>query len=94
MLLLVPGVPLPFSPSLLLNGAALLFAIAGSWLLLATRLREQRALARLVGERELDDEERTWALEAATVQINRFFYRFGAGTLLLALLLSWSSTRL
>ncbi|ACO80263.1 hypothetical protein AvCA_41300 [Azotobacter vinelandii CA] len=93
MLLLVPGAPLPFSPALLLNGVALLFAIAGSWLLLATRLREQRALARLAGERELD-EEGNWALEAATVRINRFFYRFGAGTLLLALLLSWSSTRL
>ncbi|WP_349571611.1 hypothetical protein [Azotobacter salinestris] len=93
MLLPALGFPLPLSPSLLLNAVALLFALAGSWLLLATRLREQRALARLAGEGELDEEE-SWALEAATGRVNRFFYRFGAGTLLLALLLSWSSTRL
>lgn len=85
--------PLPLSPSLLLNAVALFFALVGSWLLLATRLRELRALARLAGEGELD-EEGSWAMEAATGRINRFFYLFGSGTLLLALLLSWSSTRL
>ncbi|MEE4462689.1 hypothetical protein HA520_05605 [Azotobacter chroococcum] len=93
MLLPALGVSLPLPPSLLLNTVALFFALAGSWLLLATRLREQRALARLAGEGELG-EEGAWALEAATGRVNRFFYRFGAGTLLLALLLSWSSTRL
>lgn len=93
MLLPTFGIPLPLPPSLLLNVVALFFALAGSWLLLATRLRELRALARLAGEGELD-EEGDWALDAATGQINRFFYCFGAGTLLLALLLSWSSTQL
>ena len=49
MLLPAPGFPLPLPPSLLLNAVALFFALAGSWLLVATRLREQRALARLAG---------------------------------------------
>ncbi|GAB3370264.1 hypothetical protein [Azotobacter armeniacus] len=93
MLLPALGSPLPLPPSLLLNAVALLFALTGSWLLLATRIREQRALARLAGEGELGEEE-TWALDAATGRVNRFFYRFGACTLLLALLLSWSSTQL
>ena len=92
MLLPAPGFPLPLPPSLLLNAVALFFALAGSWLLVATRLREQRALARLAGEGQLDGEG-GWALGAATGQVNRFFYRFGAATLLLALLLSWASTR-
>ncbi|SEI67653.1 hypothetical protein SAMN04244572_01299 [Azotobacter beijerinckii] len=92
MLLPALEFPLPLPPALLLNAVALFFALAGSWLLIATRLREQRALAHLAGEGQLD-EEGSWALEAATGQVNRFFYRFGAGTLLLALLLSWSSTQ-
>jgi len=93
MLLPVPGLPLLLPSSLLLNTLALFFALAGSWLLIATRLREQRVQARLVSEGE-GGEEGGWPLAAATGQVNRFFYRFGVGILLLALLLSWTSTRL
>jgi len=98
MLMLFPAplpLTLPFLPAQLLNGLALFFALAGGWLLIATRAREQRAQARLAGdgEGELEDEQ-AWALDAATARVNRFFYCFGGATLLLALLLSWSSTRL
>ena len=75
-----------------INGLALFFALAGSWLLLATRLREQRASARLVADAELDAEASL--LDERTQRINRFFYGFGAITLAAALLLSWFSTGL
>lgn len=82
-------------PSQAVNGLALFFAAAGGWLLLATRLREQRAVARLVAESELDQlDEETSLLDEPTQRINRFFYHFGAVTLSVALLLSWFSTRL
>ncbi|MDG9925493.1 MULTISPECIES: hypothetical protein [unclassified Pseudomonas] len=80
-------------PGQVLNGLALFFAVAGSWLLLATRLREQRAVARLATGSELDeiDEEAT-LLDEPTQRINRFFYGFGGATLIVALVLSWTST--
>lgn len=80
-------------PSQVVNGLALFFALAGSWLLLATRLRERRALAQLAADSELtelDDE----ALDERTLRINRFFVGFGWSCLSLALLVSWLSTRL
>jgi hypothetical protein len=82
-------------PSQVLNGLALFFAFAGSWLLLATRLREQRAVAHLAADSELDEiDGETSLLDEPTQRINRFFYGFGGATLGAALLLSWFSTRI
>jgi hypothetical protein len=81
-------------PAKLINLLALLFAFPGSWLLHATRRREQRALANLEAQsqnRRMDDAQ--LMLDGATLRINRFFYRFGFACLGLALLVSWISTR-
>lgn len=77
-------------PGQSLNGVALFFALSGSWLLLATRIREQRAMARLVGDHEV---EATCLLDEPVQRINRYFYRFGYITLAVASLLSWGSTQ-
>ncbi|WP_019342117.1 hypothetical protein [Stutzerimonas stutzeri] len=72
----------------LLNSLALLIALSGAWLLLATRWRRQlsNAAASHAGSS-------TCAVErgavAATRRLDRFFYRFGFGSLGLACLLSW-----
>ncbi|MBC9251904.1 hypothetical protein A9179_16660 [Pseudomonas alcaligenes] len=82
-------------PAQVINGLALFFALAGSWLLLATRLREQRAVARLVASSELDEmDEEACLQDEPTQRLNRFFYGFGTATLAAALLLSWVSTGL
>lgn len=82
-------------PGLWLNGLAFFIALAGSWLLLATRLREQRALGRLVVGSELQSVETSgYAMDTPTQRINQFFYRFGGVCLLSALLLSWLSSSL
>lgn len=82
-------------PAQLVNALALFFAVAGTWLLLATRLREQRGLARLAGESEVQEVEgRALLLDGPTLRLNRFFYRFGYASLGLALAVSWASTRL
>ena len=78
-------------PAGAVNSLALFFALAGAWLCLMTRLREQRGMARVLAQGELDDSE---AQDERIVRINRFFYRFGAICLGAALLLSWLSTRL
>lgn len=79
-------------PAQSINGLALFFAVAGSWLLLATRLREQRAIGHLASAIDLDEEASL--LDEPTRRINRFFYAFGGATLGAALLLSWFSTGL
>lgn len=76
-------------PGQVVNGLALFFAVAGSWLLLATRLREQRACARLAMDEVAGDAAVT---DPSTQRINRFFYFFGGATLSVALLLSGFST--
>jgi hypothetical protein len=82
-------------PAQVVNGLALFFALAGSWLLLATRIREQRAVARLVAGSALDGIDDEASLQDdATLHINRFFSRFGGVCLLGALLLSFYSTGL
>lgn len=82
-------------PAHMLNALALFFAIAGSWLLLATRVREQRAVARLVADSELDElGEEASLQDEPTQRLNRFFYGFGGLSLGAALLLSWASTQL
>ncbi|MFI8738530.1 hypothetical protein JWV26_05395 [Ectopseudomonas toyotomiensis] len=78
-------------PAGVVNSLALFFALAGAWLCLMTRVREQRGMARVLAQGELDESE---AQDERTVRINRFFYRFGAVCLGAALLLSWLSTRL
>ncbi|WAJ38506.1 hypothetical protein OU800_04520 [Pseudomonas sp. GOM7] len=79
-------------PAMAINGLALFFAVAGGWLWVMTRLREQRGLARMLTEGE--GQEMVDGFDARTLRINRFFYQFGALCLLGALLLSWYSTRL
>lgn len=82
-------------PAQAVNGLALFFTVAGGWLLLATRVREQRAMARLVASGELDEIDDEASLQdEATQRLNRFFYSFGSATLAGALLLSWFSTTL
>ncbi|MGE7965672.1 hypothetical protein ABH909_001666 [Pseudomonas sp. BS3782 TE3695] len=79
-------------PAKLINLLALLFAFPGSWLLHATRRREQRALASIEAQRQSRPNEEP-TLDWATLRMNRFFYRFGFACLGMALLVSWISTR-
>ncbi|MBB2495749.1 hypothetical protein [Aquipseudomonas ullengensis] len=82
-------------PAQAVNTLALFFAAAGSWLLLATRVREQRAVARLAADGELNElDEEASLLDEPTQRLNRFFYRFGGASLGVALLMSWVSTQL
>ena len=79
-------------PAKLVNLLALLLAFPGSWLLHATRRREQRAVASRVAQRQGQPSVEP-TLDWATLRMNRFFYRFGFACLGLALLVSWISTR-
>ncbi|HCF7178232.1 hypothetical protein KUC62_30190 [Pseudomonas aeruginosa] len=82
-------------PAQAVNGLALFFCVAGAWLLLATRARERRALARWAAAGEAGEAgEAALPMDEATLRINLFFYRFGTACLGLALLVSWASTRL
>ncbi|SFI93937.1 hypothetical protein SAMN05216206_3218 [Pseudomonas guineae] len=82
-------------PGQWLNGLALFFAMAGSWLLLATRLREQRALGRMLAGNVLSElAQQAYTEDEPTLRLNRFFYRFGYACQASALLLSWLSTQL
>ncbi|WP_271412175.1 hypothetical protein [Pseudomonas sp. Q1-7] len=82
-------------PAQVVNGLALFFACAGAWVLLATRLREQRSIARLAAESELEDVDEDADLQDEAAQrVNRFFYAFGLFSLLVALGVSWGSTQL
>lgn len=78
-------------PASAVNSLALFFAVAGGWLCLMTRVREQRGIARVLAQGGLDEAE---VLDERTLRINRFFYRFGGICLGAALVLSWFSTRL
>ncbi|KRW58602.1 hypothetical protein [Pseudomonas sp. TTU2014-080ASC] len=71
-----------------LNGLAMFFAIAGSWLAIATRVRVQRAAA--LGSAL----SRAWDESDPVLRLNRFFYVFAFVTLGMALTLSWWSTTL
>lgn len=76
----------------LINSLALLIALSGGWLLLATRWRRQlsNAATSLAGSRIPAVEQ---GGVAATRRLDRFFYGFGFSSLGLACLLS-SLTRL
>ncbi|MGY2260187.1 hypothetical protein [Pseudomonas sp. SDO55104_S430] len=80
-------------PAKLINLLALLLAFPGSWLLHATRRREQRAMASLEAQRQNGSGEEP-TLDWATLRMNRFFYRFGFACMGLALLVSWISTQI
>lgn len=81
-------------PAQVINALALFFAAAGSWLLIATRVREQRAVATLAGQPAMAEMDEPASLQdERTQRLNRFFYRFAAATLSAAVLLSWFSTR-
>ncbi|MCQ4313086.1 hypothetical protein D7241_19385 [Stutzerimonas sp. VN223-3] len=80
------------SLALLLNSMALLIAVGGAWLLLATRWRQQLAVnSSCLAGHSVQAVEQTRML--ATQRIDRFFYCFGFSSLGLAWLLS-SLTRL
>lgn len=79
-------------PAKLINLLALLLAFPGSWLLHATRRREQRAMASLQAQRQSSPSQEP-TLDWATLRMNRFFYRFGFACMGLALLVSWISTQ-
>lgn len=75
-------------PGQALNAVALFLALAGAWLLVATRVRELR-LAGLSTELRLP-----FHLATASERVNLFFYRFGGAALVAGAMLSWFSTRL
>ncbi|QEY64826.1 hypothetical protein FXN65_23140 [Metapseudomonas lalkuanensis] len=80
-------------PAQVVNGLALFFACAGAWVLLATRWREQRSIARLAAESELEEVDGPTVQDESTQRLNRFFYAFGYFSLAVALGVSWASTQ-
>ncbi|EWC39260.1 hypothetical protein [Stutzerimonas stutzeri] len=84
-----PG--LVIAPGLLLNGLALLCGLCGGWLLLATRWRQARAMARPVAAVNASTRDAVSVVSPASGRIDRVFYGFGAAGLLLGLGLSLAS---
>lgn len=70
-----------------LNAMALLMALSGAWLLLATRWRQQLA-AKVLRPADTACPAINLSRAQADVRINRFFYRVGFASLALAWLLS------
>ena len=82
-------------PALLINAVALLVACLGAALLFITRLREQRALADLTAQSEdRAIDQPMLFLDVRTERSHRLAYRVGFACLVLALAVSWLSTRL
>jgi hypothetical protein len=77
-------------PAQSINALALFFAVTGSWLLIATHIRQRRAVAGLLADADMTD---VATVDASTQQLNRFFTRFGYACLGIALAVSWFSTR-
>lgn len=71
-------------PAQLVNSLALFLGFMGGWLLIATRLRQNRRLASLSAPVD----------ELLTPRMDRFFNGTGSACLAAALLVSWLSTRL
>ena len=82
------SVPLTY-PAQILTALALLMALAGSWLLLATQRRRSQFKLRLV-----QGNFQEALMLAARHRVDGFFTRFGALSLALAVTLSWVSTGL
>jgi len=78
---------LVIAPALLLNGLALLCALCGGWLLLATQWRETRALRRPLAASTLE----TAPSDGSAQRVNQLFNRVGGAGLLLGLGLSMAS---
>ncbi|MFI8479967.1 hypothetical protein ACIGCM_05270 [Pseudomonas sp. NPDC078700] len=76
------------------NCLALFFAVAGGLLLLMTRLREQRAHARMLASDVEAQVSEPTMIDKPTQRLNQFFYSFGSVALVLGLLLSEFSTQL
>ncbi|MFN3580021.1 MAG: hypothetical protein ACK4VV_06065 [Pseudomonas sp.] len=76
-------------PALVINGLGLFYALSGSWLLIATRVRISRASAVLATSPALPQ----GSSNAASTRINQLFNRVGVSCLGLGLLLSLISTR-
>lgn len=81
-------------PSQVVNGLALFLALAGGWLLLATRVRTQRATRLLLDGELVEMSQEAPAGDPQVSRLNRFFYAFGGACLLAALGLSSLSTGL
>ena len=77
-------------PGRWLNCLAFFFAVAGAWLWLATRYRQQAAVSTLAFNAQSNAVS---LADEATQRLNRFFYQFGCLCMACALLLSWSSTQ-
>lgn len=81
--------------AVLINGVALAVACPGAALLLITRLREQRAMAKLAAQSEDRAVDQPMLfLDVRTERAHRLAYRIGFACLGLALLTSWISTHL
>ncbi|MCF5722242.1 hypothetical protein [Pseudomonas syringae] len=81
--------------AVLINGVALAVACPGAALLLITRLREQRAMAKLTAQSEdRAIDQPILFLDVRTERAHRLAYRIGFACLGLALLTSWISTHL
>ena len=86
---------LQHSAGMILNVFALLAVGPGIWLLHTTRSREQREttyLNQLTEQAPID--EPMHLMDVPTLHLIRQSYRIGAGCLIVALLLSWMSTKL
>ncbi|WP_339511177.1 hypothetical protein [Pseudomonas sp. RL_15y_Pfl2_60] len=81
-------------PGQTVNGLALFFAVAGAALLVMTRIREQRALARMASSNAGKQADGAAMIELPTQRLNPFFYSFASVALVLGLLLSELSTQL
>lgn len=77
-------------PALVINGLALFYALAGSWLVFAAQWRSVRGGVQLTAgiSSRLDAAE-----EQPGQRINRMFYRIGLACLTLGMLLTLLSTR-
>jgi len=80
-------------PAQSINALALFFAVAGSWLLIATHIRQRRAVSGLVADADIAESAELAALDISTQQLNRFFTGFGYACLGIALAVSWFSTQ-
>lgn len=81
--------------AVLINGVALAVACPGAALLLITRLRERRAMAKLTAQSEdRAIDQPMLFLDVRTERAHRLAYRIGFACLGLALLTSWISTHL
>jgi hypothetical protein len=77
------------NPSQVLNGLALFYALAGSWLWIATQWRSSRVQLRMATSPASVES----LPSPATLRVNRLFYTVGGLCLALALLLTLLANR-